>query len=325
MARKSSSAKKPPHAKRLRKQYCNNPIKFTPKKSAEFISFAQKIIREQAQLLPKAPKKEMFPRMRQRNPKQLNAIISKLKNTNKTLSRISSETGAGHDAVGRVYRGLKVAGIQMQERTTGSFQKDKKRITNFFTKKQINELVKEYEPNIVAKAWKIYNSYRNIFNKAGVGAGDIAQFIRLELPWKLQIFDPQKKKGDTQEIKIRNYCLWHINNLGLDVKRTSERKAKEKISLDQEREGGKGGKKAYLKDSLSKKVVSDADPEKLIKLIETMSKTAKLNHQEKAVLYAKAIEMEQRKTAEIVGVGENRISQVVRSLKSKMEKAGYKI
>ncbi len=312
-------------AERLRNQYRKSMYKFSLKKAGEFVLLVKKIIRGEAQLLQKPPS-GMVPTLRKRNPKKVQAIISELKNTNKNFVQIAREINSSNRTVARIYYILKASSEQMPERGRGfnnPVQKNEKRITNFFTKKKIDNIMKEQERGIVNKAERMYRTYRNMFNKAGMGEADIAQYIRMELPWKLQTFNPDKKKGKTLKEKITGYCLWNINKLSLNVKRTAERKSNAKISLD--KKVGKGETKITLKDLQTKTLLPDADPEKLIKLIETMSKKAGLNYRENAVLYAKAIEINRIKTAEMLGLKDSKISQIAKTLKAKMKKAGYKI
>lgn len=186
--------------------------------------------------------------------------------------------------------------------------------------------MKQFEPDIGASVNKIYEKYKDVFNTANTTPEKIAEYIRETLKWKIKTFNPKKRKGTDLEIEIRNYCRQQIALLARDKLKQAYRvynKSVKTESLESKIKESKTGK-LTLMGTVAAKQQQAANPEKVIMVIETFVKKAKLDPEEKAVVYGKAAGLTQLEIEKMIGFSSQTTKTIINSIRKKAVEAGLK-
>ncbi len=318
---------KPKNFERLKRmENLSFPGKTNTKKCKQVIGIAKKVLRGQVSILPKK-RSNQLPFFMRKKSKKLTQVLKDLRSTNKPFVQIQRDNGARYEQVKQVYNYLqKEEKIPERSSETSSWQQmDKKRITGQLSDAKIKETLQNQKSNIYKKAWGFYKYYRDLFNKAGFDAGDIADYIGKKLLWKLKTFDAKqvKKKVSFQQ-KIDLTCSVQITLLAKDMLRLARRKAeKETLSLDKSINSKWSGKTSLTHKDLLLKEITEQDPEKAISMIEKVSKKSGLSLREKTVVYTIFTRFTQEQTAKMLNISPSYVSLVLKSARQKMSKAGF--
>ena len=300
----------------------NAAIKFKPANARNLIHDSKNVLVGKSAFLLQKPK-DPLAKFYMNKPAATKKAIRLIRKTNMRLVQIKKETGLSKLKISNLYHIIK----QMEsipERKTGSNQKrDKKRITKWYrnNKKKVQKLMQIWEPKIVSTAAS-YCRNSTIFQRTGIYPDNIADYIRDSLEWKLKTFDPSRGKKMSEDIKLRNHISHQIKLLALDQLKIA-RKRKAQVSLGYNLTKSQKKPWTFMDILVAKPSARNTDPEKLIALIEEVSKKAGFSIQEKAIIYAKAAGLKQHQIGKIVGVNESRISQVMISIRAKATKAGF--
>ncbi len=299
----------------------NASDKFTPINARNLIRDSKKVLTGETAFIMQKPK-DPLARFYKHMPAATKKAVRLIRGTNMKFIRISEKTGLSQQKVSSMYKILREV-EQIPERRRGGEERNKNRITKWYLKNKgkIPKLMQQWEPRIVSTA-ESYCRNSTIFQRAGIYPDNIADYIRDSLEWKLKTFDPSRGKKMSEDIKLRNYISHQIKLLALDQLKIARRR-KTQSSLGHNLTTSQEKPWTFMNILAAKPSARNIDPEKLIALIEEVSKKANLTTQEKAIIYAKAAGLKQAQIGKIVGVNESRISQVMISTKAKATKAGF--
>jgi len=315
---------KPKSAEKLRMAINENRQgKFKSKKAIELTSFAKKILTGEINLVSKNPWKTNFPIMYGKNPKALKKIIHLLRTTNNSFTEVGKKTRTSYDPIKKAYDLLRKIGEEIPERSRNVRPTLRKasRLTGVFTEKQVKQILKSHEARIDKASKKMYNAYRPLFDFRNMGPGEIADYIRSGLEWKIKTFNFEKRQGTNFKHELLKYCAQQVKFLALDQVKLAKKNYQRVESL--EKKIGQGDKKITRKEIVAAKEQKTVSPKDLMAAIERMAKQAKLDQREKAVVYGKAAGMTQGEMSTIVGTSSSFISYLINSGRAKMRATGF--
>jgi DNA-directed RNA polymerase specialized sigma24 family protein len=291
--------------------------KFSRQKAEKIISFAEDCILRKNITPLEVSDRAIHERLPVQRVKQMEHAKKLLMETDLSLPAIADATGTRIGLVEAVYRQLVQRGKNpalRNVRTEKTIKTDSSKLLDKTIevkagkrksgkqRKKISVVMAKIESEIVKKAGIIYNTYRSLFDRAGILQEEIEDYIRRSLPQKIERIS-QMKKG------FKSNLLTQINWLALDKLREARRKGKTKVqSLPHEIRG------------MEKR--PELSPKQTLKILEKMAEKAKLSIQEKAVVLGLGAELEQKTIAEMSGTTEPNINHIAKSAREKISEAG---
>jgi len=277
--------------------------KISRERIAELRRLAVPIIQGRASLVPDYSLKPLprIPLTGKYAEQKIQAIITKLQNTQKTGKEIAAEEKVPFGVVTDISAWLfrQTGKKHVIKRLT----RDPARKTGHFTAEQIEQIIAQKERLIENRSRALWQNPH--IRTAMPSREAVADFIRDLLKWKLETFNPARYKKKVKNI-IDNYCNFAVKSACLDIIKKSKRKPRT-VSIDSGRVEEKG-----TAGNIAAKGTGEMNLRQVLKFLQEKGLTQK----QQALVLARFAGINERRTGKMLGVSESRITQLWRPIKA---------